>query len=60
MIAMRILLVIFTLLYFYILFAGIRKSNHDVSRKPVETWAIIGREFVEFTPEEIEWRSQNV
>lgn len=62
MILQRVILIGFLLLSIAILLKGYGKSNRSVSnkRKPVETWAIIGREFIEFTEEEIEWRSQNV
>ncbi len=32
-------------------------SKKRPEKKTVETWAIIDREFVEYTPEEMEWRA---
>ncbi len=47
--------------YILIVIFGVEKSNADVSRKKsLDTWAIIDREYIEFTPEEMEWRRENV
>ncbi len=52
-----------TCIYILILILGTRKSNTAVvskEKKPFETWAIIGREYVEYTQEEAEWRARYV
>lgn len=57
------IILISTCIYIIILILGTRKSNTAVSKekkKPLETWAIIGREFVEYTQEEAEWRARYV
>lgn len=36
---------------------AIRISRKRPEEKTVETWAIINGEFVEYTPEEMEWRA---
>lgn len=55
---MRTLLLAFSAIYLVLSIYAICKSSKP-ERKPDDTpctWAIIGREFVEFTPEEMEWR----
>lgn len=56
------IVLIFSCIYIIILILGTRKSNTAVTKekKPLETWAIIGREFVEYTQEEAEWRAKYV
>ena len=56
----QILIIVFSFISILILAIGTRKSNVAVTNKPVDTWAIIDREFVEFTEEELEWRKQYV
>ncbi len=57
----QILLLIVLCIYITIVILGTRKSNTAVAgrKRPVDKWAIIDREYVEFTAEEIEWRSHN-
>lgn len=55
---MRTLLLAFSAIYLVLSIYAIYKSSKP-ERKPDDTpctWAIIGREYVEFTPEEMEWR----
>lgn len=37
--------------------AAIRISKKRPENKAAENWAIIDREFIEYTPEEMEWRA---
>ncbi len=56
------IVLVFLCIYILIVILGTRKSNTAVAhkRKPLDTWAIIDNEFVEFTEEEIEWRESYV
>jgi hypothetical protein len=55
---MQILLFVSTAIFWLIVALVAEKSNAErlPEKEPLETWAIIDREYVEFTPEEIEWR----
>ncbi len=57
---MQIFLLISTTLFGLIVAFVARMSNAEPlpEKEPLETWAIIGGEYVEFTAEEIEWRVQ--
>ncbi len=60
MILQQVVLIVFLLLFIGIVLSTGKKSNRAVAKRQAETWAIIGREFIEFTEEEMEWRSQYV
>lgn len=57
---MQILLFVSTTIFWLIVTLVAEKSNAEPipEKEPLETWAIIGNEYVEFTAEEIEWRAQ--
>lgn len=61
MLKLQLFLISTFITYILIVIFGVEKSNADVSdKKDIDTWAIIGREYIEFTPEEMEWRRDNV
>lgn len=58
---MQILLVFSTFVFVLIVTLVADKSNAPIAEKePLEMWAIIGGEFVEYTLEEAEWRARYV
>ncbi len=58
---MQILLVLSTFVFVLIVALVLNKSNAPFEEKdPLEMWAIIGGEFVEYTLEEAEWRARYV
>lgn len=56
---MQICLVVSTIIFWLIVTLVAEKSNAEPlpEKEPLETWAIIGREYVEFDEDEIRWRA---